>query len=221
MQNKFLFRAYSNTFYNFSRKKYIMEPMTVRENLKAYFDISINNAPSGRIIFELFAKDVPRTALNFFHLCKGDVVPKGGNTKLQLSYKGSKFHRVIPGFMCQGGDIVKGDGSGSISIYGETFADENFVFSHDQPGMLSMANRGPNTNGSQFFITTADCAWLDGKHVVFGKVISGIEVVNAIEASGTSKGEPKQTIIIKECGVLEEEKKEHSDKHHDSHHAKH
>lgn len=146
-----------NLFYNNLRKKYMQEDRFVRENLKSYFDISIDNKIRGRIVFELFAKDVPKTALNFFHLCKGDK--KELNNSKTLHYKGTKFHRIIPGFMIQGGDILKGDGTGSTSIYGTTFADENFVFSHDQPGLLSMANRGKNSNGSQFFITTADCGW--------------------------------------------------------------
>jgi peptidylprolyl isomerase len=118
-------------------------------------DISIDNKIRGRIIFELFAKDCPRTALNFYHLCKGDKTVDGK----VLSYKNTPFHRIIPGFMCQGGDILNGDGTGSISIYGKTFGDENFIFSHDAPGLLSMANMGVNTNGCQFFITTADCGW--------------------------------------------------------------
>jgi peptidylprolyl isomerase len=154
MFNKYLINS---CLYKVIRKKYVLQEQFVRDNLKAYFDISIDNNPKGRLIFELFAKDCPKTALNFYHLCKGDKLnPK---TNKPLHYKSSKFHRIIPGFMCQGGDIIKGDGTGSISIYGDTFPDENFVFSHDRPGMLSMANRGPNTNGSQFFITTADCAW--------------------------------------------------------------
>ena len=104
--------------------------------------------------------------------------------------------------MCQGGDILKGDGTGSISIYGETFPDEKFVFSHDQRGLLSMANRGMNTNGSQFFITTADCGWLDGKHVVFGKIVEGMEVLNAIEGQGTDTGKPKGEVRIIDCGAI-------------------
>jgi peptidylprolyl isomerase len=146
-----------NMFYSSIRKRYMQEDRFVRENLKSYFDISIDNKIRGRIVFELFAKDFPRTALNFYHLCKGDKTNPENNKPLY--YKGSKLHRIIPGFMIQGGDILKGDGTGSTSIYGPTFADENFVFSHDQPGLLSMANRGRNTNGSQFFITTADCGW--------------------------------------------------------------
>jgi peptidylprolyl isomerase len=149
------FRKYGLNFYKINKRQVMQENIFVRENLKAFFDISIDNKIRGRLIFELFAKDCPRTALNFYHLCKGDKTVDG---KL-LHYKGTPFHRIIPGFMCQGGDILNGDGTGSISIYGKTFGDENFVFSHDGPGLLSMANRGANTNGSQFFITTADAGW--------------------------------------------------------------
>ena len=198
-------------FQNIAFKNYMQEQPKVRKNLKAYFDISINQQPKGRMVFTLFGEDCPRTALNFYHLCKGDKVNQ--KTNKALHYKGSKFHRVIPGFMCQGGDIINGDGSGSISIYGDTFGDENFIFSHDQPGLLSMANRGSNTNGSQFFITTADCGWLDGKHVVFGKIEEGIEVLNAIESCGAGNGKPKSEIKITDCGVLETEENNHSNSH--------
>lgn len=181
------------------KRKYMQEPQNVRENLKTFFDISIDGNVKGRIIFELFAKDCPRTALNFFHLCKGDKTVDG---KL-LTYKNSKFHRIIPGFMCQGGDIMRGDGTGSVSIYGKAFGDENFLYSHNSAGLLSMANRGPNTNGSQFFITTVDCGWLDGKHVVFGKVVEGMDVVNAIESQGNQRGVPKAEVKVIDCGVLD------------------
>jgi peptidylprolyl isomerase len=143
-------------FYKFPKRGVLQENIYIRENIKSFFDISIDDKIRGRIIFELFAKDCPRTALNFYHLCKGDKSDKSGKL---LHYKNTPFHRIIPGFMCQSGDILKGDGTGSTSIYGSTFGDENFLFSHDRPGLLSMANRGPNTNGSQFFITTADCGW--------------------------------------------------------------
>ncbi len=181
-------------------KSFEQEFNHIRENLKCFFDISINNKPAGRLVFELFAKDLPKTSLNFYHLCLGDKVCQ--KTNKALYYKGSNFHRVIPGFMCQGGDFLNGNGTGSISIYGQTFPDEKYVFSHDQPGLLSMANRGLNTNGSQFFITTADCGWLDGKHVVFGKIIEGIEVLNAIEAQGTDSGKPKGEVKIIDCGAI-------------------
>ncbi len=148
-------RKYSIKFYKLNKRHLMQEFIYIRENVKSFMDISIDNKIRGRIIFELFAKDCPKTALNFYHLCKGD---KTVNGKV-LHYKGTPFHRIIPGFMCQGGDIVNQDGTGSISIYGNKFGDENFIFSHDVPGLLSMANSGPNSNGSQFFITTADCGW--------------------------------------------------------------
>jgi peptidylprolyl isomerase len=144
------------SFYKFPKRNVLQDFIYIRENIKSFFDISIDDKVRGRIIFELFAKDCPRTALNFYHLCKGDKSTKEGQL---LHYKNTPFHRIIPGFMCQGGDILKGDGTTSTSIYGPTFGDENFLFSHDRPGILSMANRGANTNGSQFFITTADCGW--------------------------------------------------------------
>ncbi len=194
-------RTYSLYNTHILSKRYEQEFRTVRENLKCFFDISINNKPSGRLVFELFAKDLPLTSMNFYHLCIGDKVDKESNKKLH--YKNSKFHRIITAFMCQGGDILKGNGTSSISIYGKTFGDEKFIFSHDQPGLLSMANRGPNTNGSQFFITTSDCGWLDGKHVVFGKIIEGQEVLNAIEAQGNDNGNPKADVVITDCGALQ------------------
>lgn len=150
------FRFQYPSFYKSARRFYLQNTIYSYDNKKAFFDISIKNKIQGRITFELYAKDCPKTALNFYHLCKGDK--KDANGK-ELTYKNVKFHRIIPGFMCQGGDILNNNGTSSVSIYGSTFGDENFVYSHDKPGLLSMANRGPNTNGSQFFITTADCAW--------------------------------------------------------------
>jgi peptidylprolyl isomerase len=169
-------------------------------NPRVFLDITINGEPAGRLTFELFADVVPKTAENFRALCTGEMgVGKRGK---QLTYKGSTFHRIIPDFMCQGGDFTAGNGTGGESIYGTKFADENFTLKHNQPGLLSMANAGPNTNGSQFFITTALTPWLDGKHVVFGALREGVEVLRAMESYGSNSGRTSAAVVISDCGVL-------------------
>eukprot|EP00386_Alphamonas_edax_P007795 GDKI01025880.1.p1 GENE.GDKI01025880.1~~GDKI01025880.1.p1 ORF type:complete len:186 (-),score=72.89 GDKI01025880.1:329-886(-) len=167
---------------------------------KVFFDVSIGGARAGRIVFELYNDIVPRTAENFRALCTGEMGT--GRRGKPLHYKGSGFHRVIPNFMLQGGDFTNGNGTGGESIYGEKFADENFRERHTEPFLLSMANAGPGTNGSQFFITTVACPWLDGKHVVFGKVIEGANIVKAVEAKGSQSGKTSAAITIDDCGQL-------------------
>lgn len=166
---------------------------------------SASTTPIGRVTMELFDDTVPITARNFRELCRG--YPKTTPEGKPLHFKGSVFHRIIPGFMIQGGDITKGNGTGGCSIYGVRFKDESFeakAGKHKGPGILSMANAGRNTNGSQFFICTVSCPWLDGKHVVFGQVVEGFEHVRAIEGVGSPHGKPSRTVVISDCGVLKE-----------------
>ena len=167
---------------------------------KVYFDISVDGRPLGRILMGLYGTITPKTAENFRALCTGE---RGlGKSGKRLFYKGSIFHRIIPQFMLQGGDFTNFDGTGGESIYGEKFNDENFILKHESAGLLAMANSGPNTNGSQFFITTVKTSWLNNKHVVFGRVLDGMDVVKEIESLGSSKGTPSSTVKIDDSGEL-------------------
>jgi cyclophilin family peptidyl-prolyl cis-trans isomerase len=169
--------------------------MVAPGNPQVFFDIEIGGEAAGKIVMELRADVVPETAENFRMLCAGELGPK-------MCYADSPFHRVIPGFMCQGGDIENGNGTGGRSIYGRRFADENFKLPHEGAGTLSMANAGRNTNGSQFFLCTADTPWLDGKHVVFGKVIDGMDVVKTIEEVGSPSGRTAKPVFIAASGEM-------------------
>ncbi|EOB14559.1 Peptidyl-prolyl cis-trans isomerase [Nosema bombycis CQ1] len=160
---------------------------------KVFLDITIDGKKSGRLLFDLYDDVVPKTAANFAELC---TRPKGEG------FLGSKFHRIIPDFMAQGGDFTNGDGTGGKSIYGRKFKDENFVKKHTKRGLLSMANAGPDTNGSQFFITFAKTQWLDGHHVVFGEVIEGMEVLDELEKVGSGTGKVNKEVVIENCGKL-------------------
>lgn len=173
-------------------------------NPRVYFDISIGGELEGRIVIELFADVVPKTAENFRSLCTGEK-GIGPHTNVPLHFKKSIFHRVVKGFMIQGGDISASDGTGGESIYGPNFEDENFDLKHERKGILSMANTGPNTNGSQFFITTTRTPHLDGKHVVFGKVVKGIGVVRSVELGPVGENDrPEQDVVIADCGEIAE-----------------
>ncbi|KAI8643550.1 peptidyl-prolyl cis-trans isomerase D [Parasitella parasitica] len=173
-----------------------------KPNPRVFFDVSIGGKPEGRIVFELFKDVVPKTAENFRVLCTGEMgVGKSGKP---LCYKNSIFHRIIKNFMIQGGDFTAGNGTGGESIYGEKFEDENFDLKHEKPFLLSMANAGPGTNGSQFFITTVPTPHLDGKHVVFGKVLKGKGIVRTLEFLETNNDKPLQDAVITNCGELAE-----------------
>jgi len=175
---------------------------------RCFLDIAIDATPVGRIVCELFNDAVPRTAENFKSLCTGS---RGiGKRGKPLHYKGVKFHRVVPNFCVQAGDFTHGDGTGGESVYGPTFQDESLKLKHTAPGILSMANSGKDTNGSQFFICTKACPHLDGKHVVFGKVIDGMDVVRRIESCGQESGKPTATVLIDDCGEVKSSKSDSS-----------
>merc|ERR1711939_143097 len=162
-------------------------------SVKCFFDISIAGQPAGRIVMNLRDDVVPKTVENFRALCTGE---KG------FGFKDSSFHRIIPGFMCHGGDFTMENGTGGMSIYGDKFADENFELKHTGPGTLTMANSGPDTNGSQFFLCTAQTPWLDGKHVVFGNAVEGMDVISKMEAVGSDNGKVSRKVTIADCGQL-------------------
>lgn len=194
---------------------YMPTYIPAERNSRVFFDIGVFDQVTwygtysartmGRIEFELFDDTVPITARNFRELCKGGSGNSPDNKPLH--FKGCVFHRIIPNFMIQGGDFTRGNGTGGCSIYGTRFRDESFegkAGRHKSPGLLSMANAGPNTNGSQFFITTVACPWLDRKHVVFGQVLTGFDVVKEMERQGSPNGKPSVSVFIQDCGVIQD-----------------
>ena len=191
MKNSFLYRTrklfstQTGSLFNYKDAK----------NPKVFFTVSKNNKEVGKITFELYMNHVPKTAENFRQLCTGDNTSK-------LTYKNSVFHRIINSFMAQGGDITKGNGTGGMSIYGANFKDENLKLKHHKRGQLSMANSGPDSNSSQFFITFAETPWLDGYHVVFGEMIDGENVLKELESNGSKDGKPKIVLKISDCGEI-------------------
>ena len=168
--------------------------------VRTYMEFAVDGEPAGRVEFGLFGNQVPRTVENFRCLCTGEKGMGAGGAP--LSFVGSPLHRIIPGFMLQGGDTTSGDGTGGESIFGGKFEDESFGIRHERAGLLSMANSGPDSNGSQFFITVAPASWLDGKHVAFGEVLAGMEVVRDIEALGNEEGKPSKQVTITACGAI-------------------
>lgn len=190
--------------YDNKSNEIIPKPINFEDtNSQPYFDITCDDILIGRVIFQLFDEDVPKTCKNFRYLSSLGLFNKN-----KPSYEDVSFHRIIKDFMIQGGDITRGDGTGGYSIYGESFNDENFNLTHNQPGMLSMANAGPNTNNSQFFITLKKTPWLDNKHVVFGIILSGFDVIKKIESYDTDNNDkPLKNIYISKCGLIFPEKK--------------
>jgi len=198
----FVFLEKENVYdpWEFLLESDLPEPGDQTVTAKVFFDIEINGKAAGRVEMGLFGNHVPRTTENFRALCTGE---KGeGAAGKPLHFRDSCFHRIIPGFMCQGGDFTKANGTGGESIYGAKFEDEAFGVAHDRPGLLSMANSGPDSNGSQFFITTAACQHLDMKHVVFGEVLDGMDVVREMENKGSPEGKPRAQVTIVDCGEL-------------------